>query len=118
MRKPLRIGDLWSRAARSLAGAEILRGGHVHDLAPVEALERQKRSDERTVRASHVMDVAPENVSTTSRHAERSDVVDALRGLQRIGVMGEPAKCGLASPVRFPYDDVPFRTVRVLSLMS
>ena len=64
-----------------------LRRGHVHDKAPVEGLERQKRSDERTVVASHVKDVAPENGSTTSRHAERNDVVDALRALQSIGVM-------------------------------
>jgi hypothetical protein len=35
--------------------------------------------------ASHVKDVAPENGSTTSRHAERNDVVDALRALQSIG---------------------------------
>jgi len=64
-----------------------LRRGHVYDQAPVEGLERQKRSDERTVVASHVKDVAPENGSTTSRHAERNDVVDALRALQSIGVM-------------------------------
>ena len=62
-----------------------LRRGHVYDQAPVEGLERQKRSDERTVVASHVKDVAPENGSTTSRHAERNDVVDALRALQSIG---------------------------------
>jgi hypothetical protein len=37
--------------------------------------------------ASHVKDVAPENGSTTSRHAERNDVVDALRALQSIGDM-------------------------------
>jgi len=37
--------------------------------------------------ASHVKDVAPENGSTTSRHAERNDVVDALRALQSIGVL-------------------------------
>jgi hypothetical protein len=62
-----------------------LRRGHVYDQAPVEGLERQKRSDERTVVASHVKDVAPGNESTTSRHAERNDVVDALRALQSIG---------------------------------
>ena len=62
-----------------------LRRGHVHDQAPVEGLERQKRSDERTVAASHVKDVAPENGSTTSRHAERNDVVDAQSSLKRIG---------------------------------
>jgi hypothetical protein len=48
-------------------------------------LERQKRRDERRVAVCHVTDVAPENGSTTSRHAERSDVVDALRALQSIG---------------------------------
>ncbi len=58
---------------------------HVHDQAPVEGLERQKRSDERIVAASRVKDVAPENGSTTSRHAERNDVVDAQSSLQRIG---------------------------------
>ena len=39
--------------------------------------------------ASHVRDVAPENGSTTSRHAERNDVVDALRALQSIGDLAE-----------------------------
>ena len=64
-----------------------LRRGHVHDQAPVEGLERQKRSDQRIVAASHVKDVAAENGSTTSRHAERNDIVDALSSLQRIGVI-------------------------------
>ena len=49
-----------------------LRRGHVHDQAPVESVERQKRSDERTVAASHAKDMAPENESTMSRHAERT----------------------------------------------
>lgn len=46
----------------------------------------------RRVAASHVKDVAPENGSTTSRHAERSDVVDTPRALQSIGDKepGEP----------------------------
>ncbi len=64
-----------------------LRRGHVHDQAPVQGLEPQKRTDERTVAASHVQDVAPENGSTTSRHAERNDIVDAQSSLQRIGVI-------------------------------
>ncbi len=52
-----------------------LRRGHVHDQAPVGCLERQERSDERTVAASQVKDTAPENGSKTSRHAERNDVM-------------------------------------------
>jgi len=69
-----------------------LRRGHVHDQAPVAGLERQKRSDQRTVAASHVKDVAPENGSTTSRHAERNDVVDAQSSLQSIGDLQCPGE--------------------------
>ena len=53
-----------------------------------------KSSDERTVAASHVKDVAPENGSTTSRHAERNDVVDAQSLFQAIGDM---KRSGLSS---------------------
>jgi hypothetical protein len=45
------------------------RPAHFHDQAAVEGLEHQQRSDERTVAASDVNDLAPENGSTTSRHA-------------------------------------------------
>jgi hypothetical protein len=48
---------------------------------------RQIRSDKGRVGASVVMDVAPENGSTTSRHSERSNIVDASKRLQRIGVI-------------------------------
>jgi hypothetical protein len=34
-----------------------------------------------------VGDVALGNVSTTERHAQRSDIMDTLRALQRIGDM-------------------------------
>lgn len=39
------VGVLWSRTARSPRVPAILRRGHVHDQAPVEGLERQKRSE-------------------------------------------------------------------------
>ncbi len=58
------------RLAALVAGA--LCRGHVHDQAPVEGLERQKRSDDRTVGAAHVKDVAPENGSTTRRLRRRA----------------------------------------------
>ena len=80
---------------RSLVAPATLRRGHVHDQTPVGGLKLQKRSDERTVAASHVRDVAPENGSTTSRRAERNDVVDAQISLQSIGDPGGMMVAGL-----------------------
>ena len=87
-----RIGVLWSRTARSLVAQATLRRGHVHDQAPVEALECQKRSEERTVAASHVKDWL-QGTGRTSRHAERNDIMDGQISLQRIVIMREAGGC-------------------------
>jgi hypothetical protein len=100
----------WSRHARSLAVQADRRGGHVHDRVAVAAPERQIRSDEGVVGASVVMDVAPENRFTTSRHAERSDIVDTEILLLRIGDLGR--FFAIAEARYHALRDRPFSTVR------
>ena len=83
--QPFRFGELWSRATQSPVGAKALRRGHL--VVPASQVSgKGKDATTRGIVGPAVGDVAPGNVSTTERHAQRSDIMDTPRPLQSIGV--------------------------------
>jgi hypothetical protein len=82
-----------ARNRRTLESGHTIPGGcegswswHALCRLPMSA-GRARDAATKGNRGPAVGDAAPENVSTTRRHAQRSDIMDTLRPLQSIGVI-------------------------------